>query len=87
MSSCSSPFVDDVEDVDVEEAVDVDADVSCAEAGCADEDGASPKLGDGRGASVGKRERREPGVWPLKKLSGVARAERRRARMACPIQA
>ena len=40
------------------------------------------KLGEARGASVGKSVRREPGVWPLKKLSGVARAERLRARIA-----
>lgn len=40
------------------------------------------KLGEGSGARDGKSVRREPGVWPLKKLSGVASAERRRARIA-----
>ncbi len=81
MSSCSSAFADGV---DEDEDVAFGVAVPCAAVNCVDEDAASPKLGEGRGASVGNSVRREPGVWPLKKLSGVASAERLRARIACP---
>lgn len=88
MSSCSSALVDNDVGEEEDKDVDVGAEVFCAGVDCVDEDEgrASPKRGEGRGASAGNRVRREPGVWPLKKLSGVARAERLRARIACPTR-
>ena len=68
--------------VDVVDAEDVDAARMLSTDAEDEDDAGSPKLGEGKGAREGKRVRREPGVWPLKKLSGVARAERLRARMA-----
>ena len=85
MSSSSSTLARDEDGV--AEVVDVTVvEASWDELDAWEVDGAGSllpvKLGEARGASVGKSVRREPGVWPLKKLSGVARAERLRARIA-----
>ena len=58
--------------------------IGAGDCGCSAEDvGGWAKLGDGSGARLWNSVRREPGAWPLKKLSGVASAERLRARIAC----